>query len=129
MIGRKIKQLREEREWSQEYLASLMGYKSKSSINKIEMGINDIPQSKVLQFAQVFDISPAELLMDTERTPNETELASEVQILEEVQKRYGKQAVQMLEIFIKLNADGMKRAIETIEPLIEISRFRKEDDQ
>lgn len=35
-IGEKIKMLREEREWSQEQLASRLGYKSRSTINKIE---------------------------------------------------------------------------------------------
>ena len=39
-----------------------MGYKSKSSINKIEMGINDIPQSKVLAFARALDTTTAYLM-------------------------------------------------------------------
>ena len=124
-IGQKIKQLREEREWSQEQLATLMGYKSKSSINKIELGINDIPQSKVLAFARIFEISPADLLIDAEQTQDEETLASEVQLLEEIQKRYGKQAVEMLKMFTALNSSGMKKAIEAIEPFTEIPRYLK----
>lgn len=124
-IGQKIKQLREEREWSQEFLAGLMGYKSKSSINKIELGINDIPQSKILQFAKVFEISPADLLVDANQVQDEDNLASEVHLLEEIQKRYGRQTVEMLKLFTALNIDGMKKAIETIEPLTEIPRYLK----
>lgn len=41
-----------------------MGYKSKSSINKIEMGINDIPQSKVLAFARALNTTTAYLMGD-----------------------------------------------------------------
>lgn len=42
MIGDKIKERRESLELTQEELAKRIGYKSKSTINKIEMGINDI---------------------------------------------------------------------------------------
>jgi transcriptional regulator with XRE-family HTH domain len=49
-------------EWTQEDLAKRMGYKSKSTINKIELGINDIPQSKIVQFAEVLGTTPAYLM-------------------------------------------------------------------
>lgn len=58
-IGQKIKQRRLSLEMTQEELAFKMGYKSKSTINKIELGINDIPQSKIVQFAKVLQTSIA----------------------------------------------------------------------
>lgn len=61
-IYKRIRARREELGLSQEELASRMGYKSKSSINKIEMGVNDIPQSKVLAFARALDTSTAYLM-------------------------------------------------------------------
>lgn len=61
-IYKRIRARREELGLSQEELASRMGYKSKSSINKIEMGINDIPQSKVLAFARALDTTTAYLM-------------------------------------------------------------------
>mgnify|MGYP002709301167 CR=1 FL=1 len=54
-IYTRIRARREELGLSQEELAARMGYKSKSSINKIEMGVNVIPQSKVLAFAKALD--------------------------------------------------------------------------
>lgn len=60
--GEKIKSFRTKKGWSQEYLAELMGYQHKSSINKIEMGKSDLPQSKLLKFAEIFGIEPQELL-------------------------------------------------------------------
>ena len=39
-----------------------MGYKSKSTINKIELGINDVSQTKVVQFAKVLNTSIAYLM-------------------------------------------------------------------
>jgi transcriptional regulator with XRE-family HTH domain len=64
--------------WTQEELATKMGYKSKSTINKIEMGINDIPQSKIVQFAEVLGTTPAHLMgwNDVENnSPEEPELS------------------------------------------------------
>ena len=40
-IGENIQRMRKALGWTQEDLAKRMGYKSKSTINKIELGIND----------------------------------------------------------------------------------------
>ncbi len=61
-IGNNILLLRKQLGWSQEELAKKMGYKSKSTINKIELGKNDIPQSKIVQFAEVLGTTPAFLM-------------------------------------------------------------------
>lgn len=61
-IGEKIKKLREDLGYTQEQLAELMGYKSKSTINKIESGINDITQSKVIEFSKILKTTPAYLM-------------------------------------------------------------------
>ena len=61
-VGGNILAIRKQLGWTQEELANKMGYKSKSSINKIELGLNDIPQSKIAQFAKVLGVSPARLM-------------------------------------------------------------------
>lgn len=47
---------------SQYELAKRVGYKSRSSINKIERGINDIPQSKIVEIAFALDTTPEYLM-------------------------------------------------------------------
>lgn len=61
-IGKNIAQRRKELNMTQEELATKMGYKSKSTINKIELGINDIPQTKIVKFADVLGVSPSSLM-------------------------------------------------------------------
>lgn len=61
-IGSRIMARRKELDMTQEELAKRMGYKSKSTINKIENGTNDIPQSKIAKFAEVLDTSIAFLM-------------------------------------------------------------------
>lgn len=62
MIGKQIRERRTELGLTQDELAKKLGYKSKSSINKIELGVNDIPQSKIEQFAKALDTTPAYLM-------------------------------------------------------------------
>ncbi len=57
-----IRQRREELGLSQEALAARMGYRSKSSITKIEKGVNDFPQNKLDDFAAALDTTTAWLL-------------------------------------------------------------------
>lgn len=60
-VYEKIRQLREEQGLSQQDLADKMGYKSRSAINKIELGLRDISHSKVIAFAEALGVSPAYL--------------------------------------------------------------------
>ena len=62
MIGDTIRKFREERGWTQEELAAKMGYTSKSTINKIEKNINDVSQTKIEKFAEVFECDPTDLI-------------------------------------------------------------------
>ena len=61
-IGSNIATRRKELHMTQEELAKKMGYKSRSTINKIELGINDIPQAKIIRFSEVLDVSIAYLM-------------------------------------------------------------------
>ena len=47
---------------TQQELAKKLGYKSTSTIAKIESGENDIPQSKIAAFAAALNTTPAELM-------------------------------------------------------------------
>lgn len=61
-IGEKIKQRRLELQWSQRQLSDKMGYSNHSTITKIEAGKVDIPQSRIVQFAEVLGVSVAYLM-------------------------------------------------------------------
>ena len=59
-IGERIRERRIELGMTQEELAKKAGYKSRSSINKIELS-RDLPLKKIAQVAQALSISPSEL--------------------------------------------------------------------
>lgn len=61
-LGDRVKQKRENMGLSQEELADKMGYKSKTSIHKIEQGITDLPLSKVEELAKVLNVTTSYLM-------------------------------------------------------------------
>lgn len=61
-IGEKIKEKREKLNLSQEQLADKLGYKSKTSIHKVEQGMTDLPQSKMIEFAKALNTTPTYLM-------------------------------------------------------------------
>lgn len=79
-IGDKIRARRLELNMTQEELADRLGYKSKSTINKIELGINDIVQSKVVEFAKALDTTTSYLMSWDSSTPSYEAAAGEGRI-------------------------------------------------
>lgn len=61
-IGEKIKQRRMELGLSQRELAARINYKDHSTIAKIENGKVDLPQSKIVKFAEVLGVEVAYLM-------------------------------------------------------------------
>lgn len=60
--GERIKQRRTELGWSLREMAKRMGYANQSTIARIEAGAIDLPQSKVVKFAEVLNTSVAFLM-------------------------------------------------------------------
>ena len=61
-LSTRVRLRREELGLSQEQLAQRMGYRSKSSITKLEKGINDLPRAKLEELAAALDTTPAWLM-------------------------------------------------------------------
>lgn len=69
----RIKQRRIELEMTQEELAKLTGYTSRTSIAKIESGAVDLPFNKIHLFAKALRIDDIELLGLKDEDPNITQ--------------------------------------------------------
>lgn len=61
-IGDRIKARRLELDMSQDELARLVGYKSRSSINKIESDGRLLPQRKIMEIATALNTTPAYIM-------------------------------------------------------------------
>lgn len=61
-VGKNIAAARKRAGLTQEELAGRVGYKTKSAINKIELGIRDLPQKKIATFADALGVTPGHLM-------------------------------------------------------------------
>lgn len=75
-IGTKIKMRRLELGWSLRELAKRMGYSNHSAVARIESGENDVPQSKVVKFAEVMGTTVA-FLMDWEEVQKNNDIITD----------------------------------------------------
>lgn len=112
-VGDNILYMRKRLGMTQEELATRMGYKSKSTINKIELGINDIPQSKIVKFAEVLGTTPAYLMGWTEDNKEEN-LPSEKGELTEGEKMW-------LELYHRLSDNTREILIESLGSLDDLT--------
>lgn len=93
-INERIAELRKQRNWSQEELALKAGFKSKSTISKIENGTRELTRNKIIAFATVFGVSPSYLMTGEENlssnknatTPMQQRLIDELNNLNEEQQ-------------------------------------------
>ena len=58
----RIRILREKNGMSQQELANRVGFKTASAINKIELGVRDISQTKLSEFAKALGTTPGYLM-------------------------------------------------------------------
>ena len=56
-IGERIAKYRQEKGLSQEELAHLLGYKSRSTIYKIEVGQREVPRKMIAQLSIILNVS------------------------------------------------------------------------
>lgn len=108
-LYKNIKKLRQQKGWSQEHLAELMGYSGRSMISKIERGEIDLTQSRIKQFADIFKISPDDLMgtnksitnVDKELSPTAVKVGQQ---LTDLEKKFGYTEQQV--------ADAMKISLD-----------------
>jgi transcriptional regulator with XRE-family HTH domain len=75
-FGLRVKHRRQELGMTMEELAEKMGYKHKTSIQKIECGENSIPQNKIEQLAKCLDTTIQDLMGWTQMDISSDDFAS-----------------------------------------------------
>ncbi len=122
-MGERIKYLRMREKMTQEQLGDVLGVQ-KSAIRKYEKGeVENIKRSTIKKMSEIFDVSPCFLMGWDDDYEKVTKLALEVKLIEQIQKQYGKQAVELLEQFVELNETGKDKAIDTLIDLCMIDKY------
>ena len=103
-IGERIKQMRLDLGLSQDDLAKLIGYKSRSSINKIEIGERDITQSTILAFAKALQTTPSKIMGWD---------------IDDIQQPLDSEHQNVIDLYDKLRPNDKIRIVAKMETIIE----------
>lgn len=108
-VGERIKECRMALGWSQRELSDKMGYSNHSTITRVENGQVDLPQSKLVKFADVLGTTTAHLMgWDKESE----ELAD---IFSGVMSNPG--ALRLMKTYMSLDDAGKKKVDTILEAL------------
>lgn len=108
---------------TQQELAQKLGYKSTSTIAKIESGKNDIPQAKLAAFAEALNTTTADLMGFKNVKPVQEVSANTVTCTISKGKPQLEELIKKLD---RLDEKDLNRVLFVVKPLIE--NFVADDD-
>ena len=114
------------RRWTQEELgAALNPPVNRAAVNKWETGlVEGIKKTYIEQLAAIFGVTPTDMMCFSSKV-DESVLSEEVQVIESVQKVFGKHAVQLLQFFTELNDLGQQKVLNDIGDMVELQKYKK----
>lgn len=119
-IGQRIKHRREELQMSQEELATKLGFKSRSSVNKIELDKQAPRQHMIKAIAEALNTTVTYILgVDEEVEQQEQDLCDLFSMC------HGKESYEIVKKFLKLDAADRIRIEERINMMLEDDKYRK----
>ena len=116
-MGERVRAAREKKGYTQEELAQKLGYKSRSSVNKIEKE-RDIPRSMIVKIAAILNVTPAYLMGWDEPQPNVSAVFDDhirmVPVFESVSAGFGSYADDSIIGYAPFRIVSASEAAETI---------------
>lgn len=132
-IGNRIRKRREALNISQDELAKKLGYKSRSSINKIELDQRNLTQSKIKAIADVLETTPA-YIMGWEELDQSIDLEKLTQavsdskiIMDRVIKEYGESTWDALNLYIQLDSDDQGEIRGEMKQMLKADKYSIQD--
>jgi transcriptional regulator with XRE-family HTH domain len=117
-----IKKYRLMRGMSQDELAQKTGYSNRSAIARIERGDIDLPQSKVIAFAEALRVSVDDLMGSDGTTDKKNVIGMDFGTT-----YAGAIPSNLLVYLTALNDEGIRKAEEYLADLADIERYKRKD--
>ena len=119
-LGNNIRMYREQKGLSQEELANRCGWttnNARSTISKIESGVNDVPTSKVKVIAEQLGVSVCDLMNSS------ANVQTKDKIRKLIEQCYGKEVYETLSSLLDLDASDQKVIKTMIESLLSAEKY------
>lgn len=128
-IGERIRKRREELGLTQEELAKKLGYKSRSSVNKVETA-RELSNKKVRQYAEILECSPAYLMgWESENELAQIELSIQEQqayAIDILSSAFRRSEIEHFKNYIKLTPSYARKVDNYTEKLLSMQRMESE---
>ena len=125
-IGVTIKKLRQEKGLTQEELGTLLGLK-KAAVQKYESGqVQNLKHATIKRLCEIFEKSPSVFIFNEAELMNEKRLSEEVGLIEQIQKTYGKEVIELLQSFVALDEAGKLKVLDYASDLEALQSLRQE---
>ena len=119
-LGNNIRMYREQKGLSQEELANRCGWttnNARSTISKIESGVNDVPTSKVKVIAEQLGVSVCDLMNSS------ANVQTKDKIRELIEQCYGKEVYETLSSLLDLDASDQKVIKTMIDSMLSAEKY------
>lgn len=107
-LADRVRMRREELKLSQDDLAQKLGYKSRTSVNKVECG-RKISQKVIVRYADALGVSPAYLMGWDEKPEEQAQFEASVLLDEDI--------MELVHTYIVLS-DDQKKAVKQMAKLL-----------
>lgn len=128
-IGDRIKRRREELGLSQEELAQKVGYKSRSSVNKIELDGRGLPQNKIVLFAKALKTTPAYLMgweeIDSHLIGREASDEIYKKFADNIERHHGKEK-ELLNVYKQLSDENKDKTLQYSKNLLSVQQMEND---
>lgn len=127
-VGQKIKKLRLDKGLTQQELGDLLGVK-KAAVQKYESGqVQNLKQSTIKKLCEIFNKYPDYFIYDEFDSWLEEELKKEVEFVQIIEKKYGKEVVNIFEVIIDLNEDSRKKVSDYVNDVAFIQSVKCKEE-
>ena len=119
-LGNNIRMYREQKGLSQEELANRCGWttnNARSTISKIESGVNDVPTSKVKVIAEQLGVSVCDLMNSS------ANVQTKDKIRKLIEQCYGKEVYETLSSLLDLDASDQKVIKTMIDSMLSAVKY------
>ena len=126
MIGEKIRKVRKTAHLTQKELAKLSGI-AEITIRKYENNERNPKKEQIEKIAKALNMNPFEIMGYDywDESKDVKKLATEVKLLNDIEKEYGSKSAILIENYNLLNEIGKEKALEYVSDLSEQDKYKK----
>lgn len=122
-MGQYIKQLRLEKELSQDALGKLVGV-NRAAVNKWENGsVENIKRSTIKKLSEVFGVSPCDLMKWDEELETSKQPVEEITVCDLFQKCHEQEVDSIVSMLLKLDSSDRQLATGIIQQMLAQDKY------